>query len=213
MSNRKQKQRAKLLELLENRRLLASPIVITKGGTYSGEWESMDRSVPAVVIKTSEPVTLENAIIRGKGDLIVSSTSHVNLTVRNVEGYGLNPNVYGKTAGEFISLSSFDNIVVEDSYFEHLTGINLLNYAGDRTPGESVKIVGNKAKNIDGRKSDGNGGYLDFDERRNKSTGVEEKGWEYAQFLQLDKVTSVPGIEIAWNEVINEAGKSRVEDV
>src|SRR3954452_15676696 len=32
------------------------------------------------------------------------------------------------------------------------------------------------------------------------------------QFLQFDKVSNVPGIDIGWNEVVNEAGKSRVED-
>jgi hypothetical protein len=33
------------------------------------------------------------------------------------------------------------------------------------------------------------------------------------QFVQLDKVRGVRDAEIAWNEVINEPGKSRVEDV
>ena len=202
----------KVLETLEHRRLLAGTIVITKGGTYSGEWESLDRNVPAVQVKTAEPVIIEDSIVRGTGDLIVSGAEHTNITIRNVQGYGLNPNVYGKTAGDFISVEKFDNLVVEGSYFEHLKGINLLNYAGDRTPAETVRIVNNSALNIDGRKSDGSGGYLNFNERTNKATGVEEDGYDYAQFVQFDKVQGVPGIEIAWNQVINEPGNSRVED-
>ena len=35
---------------------------------------------------------------------------------------------------------------------------------------------------------------------------------ELMQFLQIEKVQNVPGIEIGWNQVINEPGKSRVED-
>src|SRR6185295_18651269 len=101
----------KLLETLETRTLLASPIVITKGGTYTGTWESLDPNTPAVRINTSEPVTIENATIRSKGDLIVSGTSHTNITVRNVQGYGLNPDVYGRLNGEWIAVDNFDNLV------------------------------------------------------------------------------------------------------
>ena len=65
------------IETLETRTLLAqNPLVITHGGTYSGTWESDDRSVPAVVVKTSEPVIIENSVVRGRGDLIVSDVDH-----------------------------------------------------------------------------------------------------------------------------------------
>jgi hypothetical protein len=60
--------------------------------------------------------------------------------------------------------------------------------------------------------SDGAGGYLDFNERTRRSDGYSEKGYKIRQFLQLDKVQGVPGIEIAWNQVVNEPGRSRVED-
>jgi hypothetical protein len=211
-SKSQQGKRAKLIENLEGRKLLASPLVITKGGDYSGEWESLDRNVPAVTVKTTEPVVIQNATIRGRGDLIASGTDHTNITVRNVKGYGLNPNVYGKVAGEFVDVQRFDNLVVEDSYMEQTAGINALNYLGDHTAADSVKITGNQALNIDGRKSDGNGGYLDFNKRKNKSTGASEQGFEFVQFVQFDKVYNVPGVEIAWNEVINLPGQSRVED-
>src|SRR5437773_12540005 len=87
------------IEKLENRQLLASTLVITKGGTYSGTWESQDPSVPAVLVKTTEPVTIENSNISGKGDLIASGVDHTKITVRHVAGYSLNPNVYGRAAG------------------------------------------------------------------------------------------------------------------
>src|SRR5688572_25827502 len=205
-------------ESLETRRLLAS-FIITKGGTYTGNWDNQDPNVAAVVVKTTEPVTIENATIRSRGDLIKSGISHTNITVRNSKGYGLNPNVAGELNGEFIDVEQFDNLVVENNYMEHVSGgVNMLNYAGNRTAAHTIKIINNTVRNVDGRKSNGTGaggagGYMDFNKRTNKASGVEEKGYGYAQFVQFDKVSNVPGIEVAWNEVINEPGQSRTEDV
>ena len=39
-TRRKKAQFFRLVESLETRRLLASTLVITKGGTYTGTWES-----------------------------------------------------------------------------------------------------------------------------------------------------------------------------
>jgi hypothetical protein len=38
--------------------IYAGPIVITKGGTYSGNWQSLDWRTPAVRIRTSQPVII-----------------------------------------------------------------------------------------------------------------------------------------------------------
>src|SRR6185369_16291292 len=177
----------KAIESLETRTLMANnPLVITHGGTYSGTWESDDRSVPAVLVKTSEPVVIENSMIRGRGDLIASGVDHTNITVRHTAGFGLNPGVYGKAPGRFLDVEVFDNVDLEDNYMENTGGIHLLNYAGDFSSNETVRILRNQAHNIDGRKSDGNGGWLDFNERTNRATGVSEDGYEYAQFVQFD---------------------------
>jgi hypothetical protein len=201
------------IETLEPRRLL-STFTITKGGTYSGNWDNQDSAKPAIVVKTSQPVTIQNSTIKSRGDLIVSGVDHTNITVNDVKGYGLNPNIYGKTNGEFLSLEDFDNVVVINCYIEHVSGgVDLQDYAGDRTTKEAIKIAGNIVRNIDGRKSNGKGGYLDYNERTRKSDGKREKGYDYAQFVQLDNCSKVPNIVIRWNEVINEPGKSRVEDV
>lgn len=200
------------LEHLELRRLFASPIVITEGGTYSGTWESDDPLVPAVWVQTDQPVVIENSILRGRGDLIFSQFHHANITVRNTSAYGLNPNVAGRAPGRFVNLDFADNVRLENNYLENTRGIRMLEYHGDFTSAETVKIIGNYAKNIDGRKSDGNGGWLDFNTRTNITDGTVENGFVYAQFIQLDKVRGVPGIEIAHNQVINEVGNSRVED-
>lgn len=188
------------------------PLVITSGGTYSGAWQSLDAQTPAVLVMTSEPVVIENATIRGRGELIRTGVSGVDLTVRNVEGYGLNPQVHGQAPGRFLYAFDFASVVVRDSHMQNTGGIKLVEYSGDRTAGQTVSIVGNSALNIDGRKSDGNGGWLDFNKRTRLSDGHEERGYEIRQFLQLDKVRDLPGVRIAWNQVINEPGNSRVED-
>ena len=66
--------RATWVEPLELRRLLAAgPIIITRGGTYSGSWENLTDRTPVVTIKTTEPVVIQNATIKGKGHLIQST--------------------------------------------------------------------------------------------------------------------------------------------
>ena len=171
------------------------PLVITKGGTYRGNWQSLDPKVPAVYIKTSEPVIIEGSNLRGRGELIRGW--FVDLTVRNSNGYGMNPNVYGRPAGRFIAAEEVRNLRVENNYLEGTTGIYVNEFQGSGS-GQTIKILRNKAKNIDGRRSDGKGGY---------------NGDRYrVQFAQLAKVQGVAGMEIAWNEVINEPGKSSLEE-
>ena len=175
-----------------------SPITITNGGTYSGNWQSLDPNVPAVSIQTTQPVTIENSNLQGRGHLIQAVQGGANLTVRNTYGYGLNPNVYGQPAGRFLQTNAAAKVVVEHCYMQSTSGIGLFSYQGDYSTSQSIRIRYNRAHNIDGRKSDGNGGFIDDFER--------------VQFAQLEGIKHVPAMEIAWNEVINEPYNSRVED-
>ena len=190
----------------------SGPLVITRGGVYSGNWESTDPEVAAVTIRTDEPVVIENAHVRGRGDLIETDVDHTHVAVRDTRGYALNPGVDGQSPGRFFDAAGFDSAELVNNYMEGTGGIKLIEYAGDGTAAESVRVVGNSALNIDGRMSDGNGGFLDFNKRKRLSDGVEEEGFEVRQFVQLRKVPNVPGVEIAWNQVVNEVGRSRVED-
>ncbi|HEX2972892.1 MAG TPA: NPCBM/NEW2 domain-containing protein [Tepidisphaeraceae bacterium] len=179
----------------------SGPIVITKGGTYSGNWQSLNPNVPAVRIATSEPVIIQNSNIRSRSDLIETSGYDANITVRNTSGYGLNPNVRGQYPGRFLNVSGFVNVNVQNNYMEGTSGIYLDSYNGNNTAKQTVRVIGNQAKNIDGRYSDGNGGFL---------TGPDDN--YYVQFFQINGVKSLVGAEVAWNQVINEPYKSRVED-
>jgi hypothetical protein len=176
----------------------AAVLVIDRGGTYSGTWESDDPDVTCVRVATAEPVIIENSTVRGRGDLIVSREHQAKITIRNTRGFGLNPNVVGRCAGRFVDIERFANVTIQNCSLESTAGIYLLDYEGDRTDKQTVRIIRNTARNIDGRHSDGKGGYTD--------------GVSLVQFAQLDKVRHLAGGEIAWNQVINEPDKSRVED-
>ncbi len=176
-----------------------APITITRGGTYSGNWESLDARVPAVKIATAEPVIIEKSNLRGRGSLISASFTSANLTVRDTRGYGLNPNIAGWTPGRFLNAEAFNNIHVENCYLESTSGIYFRAFTGNAANGDTVKILRNEAKNIDGRQSDGNGGF-----------SPSEK--YLVQFVQFNDVKHVPNVEVAWNKVVNEAFKSAVED-
>ena len=179
----------------------SEPLVIRQGGTYSGNWQSLSPDVPAISVETSEPVIIENSRIRSAGTLIQTMGAFANLTVRNTSGYALNPNRVDLYPGRFLDAEQFVNVVLENNYMEGTSGIYLYDYRGNGSDSQTVKVVRNKALNIDGRYSDGNGGYQ------------SGPGDHYAvQFFQINGAWNLSGAEVAWNEVINEPGKSRVED-
>ena len=64
----------------------SGPIVISEGGTYSGNWHSTDARTPAVTVTTKDAVVIENSHIRSVGSLIKTTIAGINLTVRNSLG-------------------------------------------------------------------------------------------------------------------------------
>lgn len=180
----------------------SGPIVISQGGTYSGHWESKDSNVPAVLIVTSEPVVIENSVIRSWGNLIETSNGVANVTVRNTFGYGITPFLAGRHAGRFLAVDGFSSVTAENNYLEGTSGILISDYAGDHSSGQTVKVIGNVARNIDGRIRDGVGGFTN-------DPNVDD----YAQFVQIANSVDLRNAEVAWNEVVNNPWESQVEDV
>ena len=165
----------------------SGPITITKGGTYSGNWQSNNTN-PAVTIATTEPVVIENSNVRGYGHLI-SITAVADVTVRNSYGEGLWTTTAGTNFGRFIwSYGGVKNLTVEHNETVRAAAVKVVNARP-----KSLKIRYNKARNIYGDDSNCCGGG-------------------YMQFVQFGNVVG-NGIEVAWNEVVNEAGKSRTEDI
>ncbi len=181
----------------------SDPIVITEGGTYSGNWQSTDAKTPAVTVATTAPVIIENAHIRSGGSLIKTTLAGSNLTVRNSLGVAANAAVKGQPNGVFLEVASPTRLDVENNYIENTQGgVIVHGYAGNRDGGQTIVIRANRARNLNGMLSDGNGGYLPA-EGTNRAP---------ARFIQFDSVQAVPGIDVGWNEVINYPGQSLVDD-
>ncbi|THF67629.1 hypothetical protein E7T06_20230 [Deinococcus sp. Arct2-2] len=180
----------------------SGPITITQGGVYSGNWQSLNPDKPAVTIDTSEAVVIENSNIQSRGALIRSRYVKANLTVRNSRGVALNPGLaasYRRTPGYFVHLEEFQNVRIENNELIGTSGIYLNKYLGDPNKGHTIKVMRNKALNIDGRYSDGPNAF-------------SETGFYRVQFVQFNDVKNIPNAEIAWNQIVNEPGKSRVEE-
>jgi len=173
----------------------ASPIKITKAGTYSGCWRSQGGRA-AVTIATAEPVRITDSTIKGTGRLITNSVPHAKLTLTNSRLSGVYPGGSGAWADYALWLDGFDEAVIEHNLIEHKGGIKLNTWSGYASS-HPVLVRYNRAIDIDGRKTDGAGGYY---------------GHTITQFLQFDSVRNAPGIEIAWNEVQNRPDESAVED-
>jgi Bacterial Ig-like domain (group 2)/Ricin-type beta-trefoil lectin domain-like len=171
----------------------SGPLTITQGGTYSGNWKSTNPQIPAVTIATTQPVLIQNSYLTGPNDLIRDPVYGNNVTVKNVIGIGVNPNVVGQPNGIFVDAQNPSLLDVENCYFENVEyGVWVRGYGGNYDGTQTVTIVNNRGRNIVGTESDGNGGSL-----------PGETNWAWAHTIQLSTMPSVPGITIAWNEIIN----------
>ena len=170
----------------------ASPLVITKGGSYSGNYESLQSGVAAITVRTSEPVVIENVKARSRGRIIEVAAVDADVTVRNVQGWGLTPTVANQSQGRFFAAEGVKNIVLENNDMVQTSGVYLNLYRGNQTAAQTVRLMRNRARNIDGRRPDG--------------------GQETVQFAQLNALTGLQFAAIGWNEVINAPGQSLVED-
>lgn len=185
---------------------------MTHGGVIRGNYRSDNPNVPVITIRTTQPVTIDRCTLTGRGPLIVTDISHAKLVVRNTLGVGLNPNIAGKCAGRFLDAEAFDSVVVEHCELDQTAGIYLRDFKGDASGASpTVSILANRAKNIDGRRSDGSNGYLPFNLKTDHHTDKSVAGFSDRQFVQLDRVHA-PRMQINWNYVTNEPDKSRVED-
>ena len=170
----------------------SGPLVITQGGTYTGNYRSTNSSVPAITIQTTQPVIIENCILAGAGDLIDAKNGGSSLIVRNNKGYGLTQSADNTRHGRFIEVNSGKSVVIEYNYFEQTTGIDIYQWGGNGTTAQTLTIRYNSAKNLDGRYRNGGGTYCNF--------------------LGVNGALNIAGAEIAWNQVVNEPNNSLVED-
>lgn len=186
------------------------PIQISAGGTYSGNWQSLDPTIAAVNVTTSAPVIIENCHISSAGNGVqswASATYAANLTVRNCIGNALNPNVAGMKFGFFVVASNFESLVVEHNL---INGFNIAGYAVNWPPerietfsGQTIVFRYNIVHDVEGRFSDGKGGII-------PGNFAEKTAWGCAAFSAFSVRNA--NIEIAWNEIVNRPYVSQSED-
>ena len=177
----------------------SAPIKITQGGTYSGNWQSTDMSIPAITVQTSSPVIIENCHLSHNGNAIEAAVPNTRVTVRNCYFHGRPPNVDNKARGGGLLMPYFANLVVEHDSFENTaTPVQAYFYQGDATAQETLVVRYNKVRNINGTFRDG-------------------IGREYQNFVAIQNFVQAEGNprfgEIAWNDVYNEPFKSSCEDL
>lgn len=189
------------------------PLEVTPYGsgtlTVTGNYRSDDPDVPAIKISTTQPVVIQNCVVAGRGDLISTRAENslqprTNVTVQNCRGYGLNPEKRMVNPGRFVHAQGAVSVTVANNFMKQTGGIYI--QGGADNPLQHLQIVRNRALNIDGRRSDGQGGWL------TPAAGDPQDRFYRVQFVQLNSVRSVPDAEIAWNRIENEPGHSRVED-
>lgn len=174
------------------------PLVITKGGTYSGTWTSNDPAVPAVDIRTDEPVTVRNSVLTSRGDLIdINGVGKgAQVTIENTTGTALDPQQAGLQRGAFISAQAVATLKVEHcSMYGVSFGVRVL-----RSTLSALSLKANLARELEDRASDGHGGLTS----QRPSLG---------HFIFLYNVSAPAGGEIAWNQVVDTIGTSSTEDV
>jgi hypothetical protein len=182
----------------------SGPIVITQGGTYSGNWQSTDANTPAVTIATADPVIIQDSHIRSSSNLIKVNVAGADVTVRNSLAVALNAAVKGQPNGIFLDAGAPARLDVENNYMENVRdGVLVYGYSGSRNEKDTLVIRGNRARNLNGMLSDGAGGYLSGEGTNHSSS----------RFVEFDDVQSVPGIEVGWNEVIDYPAHSLVSEV
>lgn len=167
--------------------------------TISNTTASGTSTQQAILVSTTASIIISNTTVSGSGNLIqINKGAHV--TIVNTTGTGINPNVLNAQKGAFVnanSVASIDmhNCTVTGTRF----GILVVGYMGNASAGETISITKNVFNNIDGRKSNGNGGY------------IIQGDWR-AHAIQLNGIHGAPHVEVAWNQVITAPFQGDISD-
>jgi hypothetical protein len=168
----------------------SGPTVITKGGTYTGSWQSLDPNTPAVSIQTTAPVTLLNCHIQSKGDGIASTYTGAQLTIHGCHGVGLDPKIYGKARGYFLRVTQAAKVTLEHN---DITGFAFGVNSWGNMRSSSFIFQYNKVHDLQGADSDGAGGTLT--DAAHMRFGQDNGN----HAVIMDSMQNMTHAEIAWN--------------
>ena len=168
--------------------LPAAPVTISTGGTYRGWWRSTSVGTPAVLVNTTQPVTIVNSKISHAGVGVSAGTAGVQLTVTDSVFERSNPGaVTSGSQGRAILATGAASLIVENNRFIRGNGTWI---------GTSGTVTGRY--------------------RYNRSEDVGYWGLNDCciQMFQADGSggMTLPGFEIAWNHSTNLHGQSQIED-
>jgi len=163
------------------------PIIIKKGGVYTGNYKSIDSQTPAVWVQTNEPVEITGCIIVSTGDMIKCSGG-TNVKIHHNSLYGLFP-LKNDQWGRALNNYQPQSLIFENNIIEHSGGI-LVDHTDSNS--KSVVIRYNIIRNTDKR-------------RANTAAGENRAG------VLFNSVSKIAG-EICWNQFINLPDSSFVED-
>jgi hypothetical protein len=166
----------------------------TNGNLITGDYDGTP-TIPAILVTTTAPVIILNSNIETSGDFIVGQGGN-DITVINCTAVADNPNVRGMQKGIFLRVTKPVNIAMRNNVIQGVRiGLYLNGYSGNHTHNQTIRVIGNNFLNIDGRPSDGKNGY---------STSGQYNG----QAIHVGNAYSVPDMEYAWNQVVNQPNQS-----
>lgn len=183
---------------------------VTANGSnvFSGNWRNTSYSSnggAALRITATQPVIIENSRFEFQRYGIQNLVNGGNLTVRNCLFYGRNTTQAGSATDRSIDIAVPASLVIENNT---MIGAGILvNQVPASGSTSLVRVRYNRVLNIDGRLSDGAGGYV-F-ERSNEDG--ESVYYTSRQFFQVN-YGLFDDIDVSWNEVVNSPFVSRVED-
>lgn len=188
----------------------SGPLDITTGGTYTGNYQSTDPLIPAINIRTSQPVTLLNCRVRHAGRGINYSNygspiktgdfTGCHLTMKNCRGYGISPTTTLTEPRLFVVVENYKHVDIQNCYNQDAGGIKVVgNYAGNFTASNTIKVKYNWGYNISGQ--------ISPEGQPHKRIMTNWFKWSKTSGKE------VPHAEVSWNYIHNRNGVADVEDV
>lgn len=163
---------------------------------------------------------IEDAYIRSAGPALGGFRGMA--TLKNVVIEIIPPTGAGQTNPRAIDFQEMrdlklENVTILSGRGIYCSGRNGQFY-GNANAGQGVSLKGVRFRNIDGRRSDGQGGYIrsNWGETHTKTSERialgGEIGWDVGNALQCHEMPRMNFL-MEWCEVLSELGKSRLEDV
>ena len=177
---------------------------------------SMVAGAPAIRIKTTKQVRVRSCVLMGTGitsgahGLVLLDWGDGNVDVEDTIFFSRRLGVSGAMPARAVALPyTFTSFRFVHNYRDGTAGLTA---GGDSTAGKSsIEIRENKVKNLDGRFEDP--AESDGVVHSNHWGAGGIAGFTPVQFLQLFHVNAPLAYAVDDNEVINNAGESRVEDI